>query len=40
MLGSNGEFQYLTLEEKCGIVRTVREEDERTIIVGAGAESE
>eukprot|EP00116_Pleurobrachia_bachei_P007967 sb/3468229/ len=40
VLGSNGEFQYLSLAEKCKMVETVREEDtEKIIIGGAGAES-
>ena len=40
VLGSNGEFQYLTLDEKVKIVETVKEEvPENTIIVGAGHES-
>ncbi|KAL5261935.1 hypothetical protein ACHWQZ_G007592 [Mnemiopsis leidyi] len=40
VLGSNGEFQYLTIEEKVRIVETVKNEDPaKTIIVGAGHES-
>ena len=40
VLGSNGEFQYLTIDEKVKIVETVKSEDpDKTIIVGAGHES-
>lgn len=40
VLGSNGEFPYLSLEEKIKIVQTVKEEDPaKPILVGAGHES-
>ena len=40
VLGSNGEFQYLTIDEKVKIVETVKSEDpDKKIIVGAGHES-
>lgn len=40
VLGSNGEFQYLTIDEKVKIVKTFKTEDpDKKIIVGAGHES-
>jgi 4-hydroxy-2-oxoglutarate aldolase len=39
LFGSNGESVFLTREEKIQLIRTVREQTNRTIIVGAGLES-
>ena len=40
VLGSNGEFKYLSSNEKCEIVKTVKDYNrEKTIIAGAGDES-
>jgi len=39
LFGSNGESVFLTREEKLQLVRTTREQTNRTIIVGTGLES-
>ena len=40
VLGSNGEFQYMTIDEKVALVKAVKEmEPKKTLIVGAGCES-